>query len=64
MEENSILDTKTDDEKAEDANEELIASALASVQHDADLLRSIEQERQFSKMHFLCVIISFMIIGL
>ena len=36
--------------------------ALDSVHHDADLLRSIESERQFGKMQFLCILISFFII--
>jgi len=55
---------KTKVEKEEDANEDLIASALINVINDADLLRTIESERQFSKMQFLCVIISMFVISL
>lgn len=55
---------KTKVEKEEDANEDLIASALINVINDADLLRTIESERQFSKMQFLCVIMSMFVISL
>lgn len=45
-----LVKKKTKVEKEDDANKDMIANAMIYVQQDADLLRTIESERQFSKM--------------